>query len=58
MVARPRTEFVRTLKERRCPKCGAKLNRQQKRCKRCSAETPRPRPKKKNRKAKYRMRHD
>ncbi len=42
MGIRPRTEFVKKLKERRCPKCGAKLNSQRIRCKKCSKATPRP----------------
>ena len=32
MGTRPRTKFVMELKSRRCPKCGGKLNNQQKRC--------------------------
>jgi predicted amidophosphoribosyltransferase len=33
---------VMRLKNRRCPKCGAKINNQRVRCKRCSALQPRP----------------
>jgi predicted RNA-binding Zn-ribbon protein involved in translation (DUF1610 family) len=47
MGTRPRTAFVMKLKARRCPKCGAALNEQIKRCKRCAALTPRPKMKKK-----------
>jgi hypothetical protein len=39
---RPRTKFVMQLKERRCPKCGAKLNNQVKRCKRCHEVQKKP----------------
>ena len=46
MNTRPRTKFVMQLKERRCPKCGAKLNNQVKRCKRCHEVQSKP---KKNR---------
>lgn len=35
MGLRERTRFVKQLKNRRCPKCGCKLNRQQTRCRRC-----------------------
>jgi hypothetical protein len=31
------------LKKRRCPKCGAKLNNQVKRCKRCAGVVGKPR---------------
>jgi len=44
MGIRARTAFVKKLKERRCSKCGAKLNTQQVRCKRCSNAQPRPKP--------------
>lgn len=37
MGTRPRTRHVKTLKKRRCPKCGAQLNNQRKRCKRCAS---------------------
>jgi hypothetical protein len=36
MRTRPHSSFVQKLKARRCPKCGAKVNPQRKRCKRCS----------------------
>ena len=39
---RPRTKFVMQLKSRRCPKCGAKLNNQVKRCKRCHEVQKKP----------------
>jgi hypothetical protein len=42
MGIRPRTGFVMQLKNRRCSKCGAKLNRQLKRCSRCSSAQARP----------------
>ena len=44
MGTRPRTQFVKTLKERRCGKCGAKLNTQRIRCKRCGNAQGRPKP--------------
>ena len=43
MGIRPRTKFVMQLKNRRCPRCGAKLNNQVKRCKRCAAVAGKPR---------------
>ncbi|MDD4267886.1 MAG: hypothetical protein PHO07_06140 [Pirellulales bacterium] len=43
MGLRERTKFVKRLKARRCPKCGAKLNRRQVRCHRCSEPQRRPR---------------
>ncbi len=43
---RPRTKFVLELRKRRCPKCGAKLNNQRVRCKRCHAAQSRPKNKK------------
>jgi hypothetical protein len=43
MKTRPRTKFVMQLKSRRCPKCGAKLNNQVKRCRRCAAVVGKPR---------------
>jgi len=42
MGTRPRTAFVLKLKSRRCPNCGAAVNSQRKRCKRCSAGVPKP----------------
>ena len=42
MQRRPRTKFVLELKARRCPKCGAKLNNQVVRCKRCHEKQTRP----------------
>ena len=42
MRTRPRTSFVLKLKARRCPKCGAKLNNQVTRCKRCHESQSRP----------------
>jgi len=44
MGKRPRTDFTAKLKERRCPKCGSKINSQKVRCKRC--HQPQGRPKK------------
>jgi predicted amidophosphoribosyltransferase len=35
---RPRTKLKLKRKSRRCTKCGAKLNNQQTRCKRCANE--------------------
>jgi hypothetical protein len=43
MKSRPRTRFVMKLKNRRCAKCGAKLNNQVKRCRRCTAVASKPR---------------
>lgn len=37
---RPRTKLKLLRKARRCPKCGAKLNNQQTRCKRCAQTVP------------------
>lgn len=34
MVLRPRTEYVKAQKQKRCPKCGVLVNRR-KRCKVC-----------------------
>jgi predicted RNA-binding Zn-ribbon protein involved in translation (DUF1610 family) len=34
MVLRPRTRFVKALKQKRCPKCGVLVGRR-KRCKTC-----------------------
>ncbi|HEX4144603.1 MAG TPA: hypothetical protein VHY91_13945 [Pirellulales bacterium] len=42
MRTRPHSSFVKQLRERRCGKCGAKLNPQRKRCKRCAAVPSRP----------------
>jgi predicted RNA-binding Zn-ribbon protein involved in translation (DUF1610 family) len=42
MQSRPRTKFVMQLKSRRCPKCGAKLNNQVIRCKRCHQAQSKP----------------
>ena len=39
---RPRSKFVLQTKERVCPKCGAKVNNQRVRCKKCSEEIARP----------------
>ena len=36
MSIRPRTKLVKQRKARVCPKCGAKVNNQRKRCKRCA----------------------
>jgi uncharacterized OB-fold protein len=36
MTLRPRTRRTMKIKARRCPKCGAKVNNQRKRCKRCA----------------------
>ncbi len=41
-MVRPRTRFVMKLKNRCCPKCGAKLHPQKTRCKRCHATQKRP----------------
>jgi len=46
MKSRPRTKFVLQLKNRRCPKCGAKVNNQVKRCKRCAGMLSKPRKRK------------
>jgi hypothetical protein len=43
MKSRPKTRFTLLLKKRRCAKCGAKLNNQVKRCKRCTAVAGKPR---------------
>jgi rubredoxin len=43
MKSRPATKFTMALKNRRCPKCGAKLNNQVKRCKRCTQVVGKPR---------------
>lgn len=43
MKTRPRTKFTKLLRNRRCPKCGAKLNNQVTRCKRCSGKLSKPR---------------
>jgi predicted amidophosphoribosyltransferase len=37
MGTRPRTKLVKARKDRRCSKCGAKLNSQRKRCKKCAS---------------------
>jgi len=42
MGIRPRTAFVHKLKARRCSKCGAKLNNQRTRCRRCHAAAAKP----------------
>jgi len=42
MGTRPRTKFVHQLKNRRCAKCGALLNRQVTRCRRCHETAGRP----------------
>lgn len=55
MTLRPRTEFVLELKDRRCTKCGKKLNRQLKRCPVC-ANDKLGRPKKKPRRKPFRVR--
>ena len=36
MRSRPRTALKMKRKSRQCPKCGAKINNQRKRCKRCA----------------------
>jgi predicted RNA-binding Zn-ribbon protein involved in translation (DUF1610 family) len=38
MGLRERTPRAKKMKRRRCPKCGAHLNRLLKRCKRCSQQ--------------------
>jgi hypothetical protein len=43
MKSRPRTKLILARKNRRCGKCGAKLNNQVTRCKRCSATSSIPR---------------
>jgi hypothetical protein len=43
MKSRPRTKFTMKLKNRRCAKCGAKLNNQVTRCRRCTAVAGKPR---------------
>ena len=42
MKTRPRTKFTRAVNSRRCPKCGAKINNQKVRCKKCSQALTRP----------------
>lgn len=42
MSIRPRTKLVLQRKARRCPKCGAKLNNQRVRCKRCAKSVKLP----------------
>jgi ribosomal protein L40E len=54
MKSRPSTTFTLALKDRRCPKCGAKLNNQVTRCKRCTKVLTRP--KKKAKRKKFRQR--
>jgi hypothetical protein len=39
---RPRTKFVLQTGERRCPKCGCKINNQRVRCKKCAGLVPKP----------------
>ncbi len=39
-MVRPRTKLVLNRKSLRCPKCGAAVNRQLKRCKRCAKVQP------------------
>ena len=39
---RPRTKFVLQTGARRCPKCGAKVNNQRVRCKKCASEIAKP----------------
>ncbi len=39
---RPRTKFTLAEKDRHCPKCGAKINNQRVRCKKCAQELSRP----------------
>jgi hypothetical protein len=43
MKTRPRTKLIHKRKNRRCGKCGAKLNNQVTRCRRCSALSGIPR---------------
>lgn len=42
MGIRPRSEFMKALKLRRCSSCGGKLNNQVTRCKRCSTANAKP----------------
>jgi ribosomal protein L40E len=42
MGIRPRSKFVKQVKARVCPKCGAKLNTQVTRCRRCHATQTKP----------------
>ena len=42
MKTRPRTKFTRQVNSRRCPKCGASINNQRVRCKKCSQKLSRP----------------
>jgi len=54
---RPRSKFVLEVRDRRCPKCGAKINNQRVRCKKCSQELSRPAKRKsKPRKARLKTR--
>ncbi len=42
MSIRPRTKLAKQRKARVCPKCGAKVNNQRRRCKRCSGQLKLP----------------
>jgi rubredoxin len=42
MGIRPRTKFTKQLKNRRCPKCKAKMNNQRVRCPKCASALSRP----------------
>jgi predicted nucleic acid-binding Zn ribbon protein len=39
---RPRSKFVMKTKNRRCPKCGAAVNNQRTRCKKCAKVLSKP----------------
>jgi hypothetical protein len=39
---RPRTKFVLQTTTRTCPKCGAKVNNQRVRCKKCASQIAKP----------------
>ena len=42
MRTRPRSKFVKKLKNRRCGKCGAKMSLGRVRCKRCASVSSQP----------------
>ena len=39
-MVRPLTALTKARRNLRCPKCGAKIDRQRKRCKRCAKVQP------------------
>ncbi len=42
MRTRPHSKFVQKLRNRRCPKCGAMINNQRTRCKKCGGGVGKP----------------